>query len=270
MTRSSGRAYVKLTPLPGPTLTTIATPIEAYGELVMPEDAPAKPMPCPSFLIEHENGTILFDTGLSPKGLADPGGAFFGGLAERYGFELDPSLGVDAQLAAVGKTPGDIDYVIVSHLHYDHAGGAYLFPDATFIVGVGEFGFAYNAHGIRQPFFLSNDIEPIRGFRWVELDHDLDLFDDGSIQILRAPGHTPGSLAVAVDSHAGRFIITGDACHHRIEIETGIPFAMIDQVTAANSLRRLILLSRTWQAAIWVQHSQHHWDDYNTRCRGML
>lgn len=260
-------ATVTLTPLAGPTLTTIGTPVEAHGELMMPHDSPTKPMPCPAFLIEHERGTVLFDTGLSPRGLADSDGTFFGGLAERYGFELDPSLGIDAQLAAVGKKLSDIDYVVISHLHYDHVGGAYLFPDATLLVGAGEFGYAHNAGGIRRPFFLANDIDPIRGYRWVELDSDLDLFGDGSVVVLRAPGHTPGSLAIAVRSQAGGFIITGDACHHRIEIDTGLTFGMPDVLTATNSLRRLILLSKTWRAPIWVQHSQHHWDEYAAACR---
>jgi glyoxylase-like metal-dependent hydrolase (beta-lactamase superfamily II) len=257
---------VKLTPIPGITLTNVPNPVRVHDELIRPADGPANPMPCPSFLIEHDHGTVLFDAGISPKGLADPTGAFFGGLAERWGFELNPSFGIDTQLTRLGRGLTDIEFVIMSHLHYEHVGGAYLFPDATFIVGAGEFDYAYNTAGVKRSLFLPNDIEPIRGFRWVETDNDLDLFGDGSVNILQAPGHTPGSLAVAVRSQAGSFIISGDACHHRIEVETGIPCGMPDTLTATKSLRRLILLSRTWRAPIWVQHSQHHWDEYSALC----
>src|SRR4051794_30827122 len=81
-------------------------------------------MPCPSFLVEHERGFILFDSGLSPRGLADPEG-YFPDVARLFDLRPQPELGVDRQLAGLGLTPDRIAFVVPSHLHFDHTGGLY-------------------------------------------------------------------------------------------------------------------------------------------------
>ena len=98
--------------------------------------------PCPSYLIEHPKGLVLFDTGLSPRGIDDPD-AYFGILAQLYKMQFTADLAVDAQLRELGYSLDEISYVVPSHLHFDHAGGLYLFPDATLFVGVGELSYAY-------------------------------------------------------------------------------------------------------------------------------
>jgi N-acyl homoserine lactone hydrolase len=219
-------------------------------------------MPCPSFLIEHDRGLVLFDTGVSPKGLADPE-SYFPDIAKEFHIERRPDLGVDRQIGDLGYRLDRIKYVIPSHLHFDHAGGLYLFPASTFLIGTGEMGFAYSSDlAGGRPNFLLEDISPTRAFRWIEVAQDFDLFGDGSITLLYSPGHTPGSLALFVRLPNRNFILTGDTCHYPAEVELGIARVKFDSVTATRSLRRLLLLRDAWDAEFWIGHDMGHWQSW--------
>ncbi|MCU1362944.1 MAG: beta-lactamase domain protein [Acidimicrobiaceae bacterium] len=217
-------------------------------------------MPCPSFLIEHDRGLVLFDTGVSPRGLANPE-EYFPHLAERFQLERRPDLGVDYQIRGLGLRLEDVKYVVPSHLHFDHAGGLYLFPGSTFIVGEGEIEHAYmNSSG---PYFLLDDISPTRSFRWIEIGGDLDLFGDGSVSILFSPGHTPGSLALFVRLPDRNFILSGDSCHYPAEVQLGAARSPgADAPRATRSLQRLILLRDTWDAYFWIGHDMGQWQEW--------
>jgi glyoxylase-like metal-dependent hydrolase (beta-lactamase superfamily II) len=214
--------------------------------------------PCPSFLIEHARGLVLFDTGVSPKGLRDPE-AYFTEAIRRLNFACDPDLGVDAQILGLGYRLDQVKYVIPSHLHFDHAGGLYLFPNATFLIGEGELGFAYHPDDAERPYYLMEDIRPTRDFRWIETGADFDLFGDGSVIILFSPGHTPGSVALFVRLPQQNLILTGDACHYQHELDHGVADALHDHARGVASLRRLILLRDSWDAQIWVAHDNDQW-----------
>ena len=84
----------------------------------------------------------------------------------------------------------DVTHVVISHLHMDHIGGMYMFPNAKFFVGAGELPYAYWPAKYARSIFCLNDIMPARGFDWIELDQDTDLFGDGRLQMFITPGHT--------------------------------------------------------------------------------
>jgi len=247
--------------LPGAVFTKVPRPDFVNGRMMRLPTSVLQDMPCPSFLIEHPRGLVLFDTGISPKGLANPE-AYFPNLVDLFGFECRPDLGIDAQLRGLGLRPERITYVIPSHLHFDHAGGLYLFPNATFIVGAGEMGYAYRPDGGYQPYYLLDDLAPTRGFRWIEADSDFDLFGDGSVRVLLSPGHTPGSLALFVRLPNQNFILTGDACHYRSEVEHGVADNLHDEARGIHSLHRLILIRDAWDATLWVGHDPGDWDAF--------
>jgi len=248
----------RLWALPGAVLTGIPIAVVRDGVAVRDAAADICDMPCPSYLIEHSRGLVLFDTGVSPKGLSDPE-QYFPDLVARFGFDCRPELGLDAQLAALGYVPGDIKYVVPSHLHFDHAGGLYLFPHATFLIGAGEMEFAYRPDEATRTYFLLDDLQPTRAFRWIETDGDVDLFGDGSVLVVHSPGHTPGSVALFVRLPNRNLILTGDVCHFRTEVEHGIAGTLIDQVRGQRSLRRLILMRDAWDAQIWIGHDMDDW-----------
>jgi N-acyl homoserine lactone hydrolase len=256
-TRSTAR---RMWALPGAVLTARPRFMAVDGQLVQADQAPTHVnMPCPSYLIEHDRGLVLFDTGVSPKGLQDPE-TYFPAIAHEFDLQCRPELGVDRQITGLGYRLDHVTYVIPSHLHFDHAGGLYLFAGATFIIGAGEMGFAYESDAASgRPYFLLEDLRPTRSFRWVEIAGDLDLFGDGSIMLLSSPGHTPGSLALFVRLPNRNFILTGDACHFPAEVELGIARGGFDSIAATRSLRRLALLQETWDAHLWIAHDMDHW-----------
>jgi glyoxylase-like metal-dependent hydrolase (beta-lactamase superfamily II) len=198
---------------------------------------------------------------VSPKGLADPD-RYFPELVRQFGFDCKPELGVDVQLRGLGYRPEQVQYVIPSHLHFDHAGGLYLFARSTFVIGAREMGFAYHPDEGYRPYFLLEDLVPTRDFRWVETAHDLDLFGDGSVLVLYSPGHTPGSVALFVRLPNRNFILTGDTCHYRTEVDHGVADALADQAAGLQSLHRLILMRDAWDATIWIGHDPEDWADW--------
>jgi N-acyl homoserine lactone hydrolase len=247
--------------LPGALMTGRKRPIFRDGRMIKTPESQITDMPCPSFLIEHDRGLVLFDTGVSPKGLADPD-HYFPDLVAQFKFECRTELGVDAQIHDLGFSLERVAYVVPSHLHFDHAGGLYLFPNATFLIGKGEMSFAYHPDDATRGYFLLNDLIPTRAFRWIEIGSDFDLFGDGSVQLLFSPGHTPGSIALFVRLPTQNVILTGDTCHYQAEVARGVADSLHDQAQGLASLRRLVLIRDAWEARIWVGHDLDDWNDW--------
>ncbi len=94
-----------------------------------------------SYLIEHANGLILFDTGLNPAAADDPG-EYYPVLHNNMNLEFRTEQRLDRQIESLGFQLSDVTHVVVSHLHLDHAGGVYLFNKSEILVGPGELQYA--------------------------------------------------------------------------------------------------------------------------------
>lgn len=117
------------------------------------------------------------------------------------------------QLSAHGLEPGDIGYVLHTHLHHDHTGLDAHFPHAKLLVRRDELQYAA-APEFPVPFYDRTDIAALVGPLWkrVELlDADQELFT--GLRTVHTGGHTPGHQMVYVETDAGRAIITGDAAY---------------------------------------------------------
>jgi N-acyl homoserine lactone hydrolase len=160
--------------------------------------------PVPAYLIETESERILVDTGLHPDAV--------GARAQRYGgaealgpVELELPASVADQL-----DPATLTKVVLTHLHYDHAGGLGLFPDSVpVVVQRREWEAAHDAAAVARNFFQRVDYA-LAEDRIVLVDGDCDLVADGSIRLLLTPGHTPGHQSVQVGE---RLVIGGDVSH---------------------------------------------------------
>jgi glyoxylase-like metal-dependent hydrolase (beta-lactamase superfamily II) len=89
----------------------------------------------PTFLIEHDDGLVLVDTGLAPEAARDPI-ATYGEVGSQVSCTTD--LTVDSRLHPLGFAASDVSHVIVTHVHFDHTGGLRLFPDAALLLGEGD------------------------------------------------------------------------------------------------------------------------------------
>lgn len=83
----------------------------------------------------------------------------------------------------------------MSHLHYDHAGGIELFPEATVHTQSDELAFAFSAEAPRG-LYIRADFDG--AIRWRELRGERDLFGDGRIVCIPTPGHSPGHQSLLV------------------------------------------------------------------------
>lgn len=137
-------------------------------------------------------------------------------------------------LKRIGVDPATIDYVILTHLHWDHAGNNHLFPHAKFIVQQQELRYAYVPSRYFEKAFLSPQggyTPPFIHTRFDCVEGDVDLWE--GLQLLFCPGHTPGSQAVRVRTGQGWATIAGDAVFTYENLEKGIPPGFHINVDAA-------------------------------------
>ena len=222
--------------------------------------------PFPTFLIEHPEGLVLFDTGLSPDAAGDPA-SVYGAGATQSRIEYSREQRLDRQLREIGFEPSDIGHVVLSHLHFDHTGGMQLFPDAQFYLGAGELRYALNPDAHLCGLYRRDELEAARHLRLRELSGDHDLFGDAAISLLFLPGHSPGSLAVQVRLPGRTIILTGDIAHTRAAFESASPFPLDQDSTAAvRSIERLRALRDRSGAEVWIGHDPDDWLRYGPGC----
>jgi glyoxylase-like metal-dependent hydrolase (beta-lactamase superfamily II) len=140
----------------------------------------------------------------SRKILVDTGGSAPDG--KRWmPYERPPEQKLDAALAAIGVKPEDIDSVILTHLHWDHASNNDLFPRAKFFTQKLEYEQISDPSVTEIPGFI---LPLARKTRYELLEGDMKLFE--GVSVMLTPGHTRGHQCVLVDTGSGRHIIGGD------------------------------------------------------------
>jgi glyoxylase-like metal-dependent hydrolase (beta-lactamase superfamily II) len=219
-------------------------------------------VPCPIYLIEHSRGLVLFDTGVAPESWEDPR-AVYGGLLDAFQLDTPPENRIDRQLANYGFKPEDVTHVVVSHSHFDHTGGMHLFPHAEMYMSIEDIRYAFWPDPPYAGFFRGADLDRTRSFNWNPLSSDLDLFGDGSIQIIRTPGHTEGELALLVKLPSRTFLLTADAIHVRANLEHMVPCPVdLNTIASQQSIQRIKQLAAAHEADIWVMHDPGDWERF--------
>jgi N-acyl homoserine lactone hydrolase len=188
--------------------------------------APGKiDIPVGFFLIHHPKGNVLFDCGNNDKVITDPTwwGPNAAMLENPANHSRSPDVAIDAQLEKAGYKVSDVNFVILGHMHLDHAGNVAKFPTATLVYQRDEvINALWPKPGFAGPY-IPGDLAPLRSpvgspmparQKVIELTGDLDLFGDGSILIHRSVGHTPGSQQAVVHlPKTGAIVLTSDAAY---------------------------------------------------------
>ena len=126
-------------------------------------------LPIPSYLIEHPKGRALFDTGMNPQCRTDAAGRLGERVARLFGFEhYGADDDVKARLEAIDRDPAKVDFIINSHLHFDHVGGNELVPNATMVVQKREWQAAQDPETDAQVGFFKADFDHGHPLRQVE------------------------------------------------------------------------------------------------------
>ncbi len=144
---------------------------------------------------------------------------------------------VEAGLALLGLAPADVKDIIVSHMHYDHAGNRDMFPNARYHLQTEEMAFCAGpamCHSFARAPFEAADVQAMVGHlyadRVVFYDGDAELAP--GISIHRVGGHTRGLQVVRVATARGPVVLASDAAHFYANYEQGRPFPIVENVTA--------------------------------------
>ena len=206
-------------------------------------------MVVPCYLIRHPKGDLVWDTGV-PQAIADnPGGAAPGGIAVK--------VKLTDQLKQLNLTPADIEYVSVSHSHFDHIGNAGLFAASTWIVDADERTYAFRpgARADAKSFAAYSALETSKTVL-IEGDAIHDVFGDGSVTIHQTPGHTPGHTVLLVRLRkAGAVILTGDMWHiAESRAARRVPRFNVDRAMSLRSMDKIEALASANKARVILEH----------------
>jgi glyoxylase-like metal-dependent hydrolase (beta-lactamase superfamily II) len=202
-----------------------------------------------SYLVVHPKGTLQFDAG------AIPDSHFKGdGVTVTEGI-LSANRPLLPQLAAAGYRALDVTYLALSHYHSDHTANANEFASATWIVQKADHDwmFAAKPEGIIQPATYS----ALRNAKKRILDNeDLDVFGDGTVRLVSAPGHTPGHQVLFVRlPKRGPVLLGGDLYHYPEERTTGrIPTFEFNAEQSRAARAKVEALLKQSGAELWIEH----------------
>ncbi len=219
-----------------------------------------EPLPVHAFVVEHEAGRVLFDTGQSPAS-GEPGyfpGGLVGAIYQRQvrsTSAADETL--EAQLAAAGLAVGDLDLAALSHLHYDHAGNVAALAAAGVPVLVSEAEHALLAeakpemHGVLVDRIAPDgaDWRPVAFAPTGDAAIDAaggghDVFGDGALVLIPTPGHSPGSMSLLVRrGDRPPLLLVGDVTYDPHLLHEGVVPDVGDRATQRRTAERIRALA---------------------------
>lgn len=205
----------------------------------------------PCFLIRHPKGMLMWDMGLSEEIAKSPDGIDAGG----GNFHLSMKKTMTAQLADIGITPADVTFVAFSHLHFDHTGGANAFGASTWLMNKAELDAA-----LAEPPSVGMDPSTITAHKTAKVEllyGDRDVFGDGSVRILLAPGHTPGHQVLMLKlAKAGTVVLSGDLYHTRANrAQRRVPLINTNRADTLASFDRIEKIVKNTKARFVIQHA---------------
>ena len=167
-----------------------------------PDERHRIPLALRCLLIEAPDALILVDTGVGAKETDR--------FRDIYGVEnAGAPTRLEDAIRAAGHAPEDVDLVVNTHLHFDHAGGNTrlatsgepepAFPNARYLVQRGEYEFAHRNNERVRASYLPANYEPVgEAGRFEFLEGDVDVVP--GVRVVRTPGHTPHHQSVVIES----------------------------------------------------------------------
>ncbi len=201
------------------------------------------------YLVIHPKGLLIYDTGLSDRLVGRP---LYENVVDGYGqIKFNTLIG---QLADIGVRPVDIDYLVLSHYHWDHIGNANEFAGAMWLVYKGDHDQMFSKEARAYAWF--NQYSALEKSRTTVLKGDRDVFGDGTVVILATPGHTEGHCSLLVRlKNTGPVVLSGDLYHYAEERGLNrLPEEEKAMGTVESRQKIDELLQRTG-AKLWIGHS---------------
>jgi len=203
------------------------------------------------YLIKHAQGWMLWDTGNADRLAALPGGlSVAGGAITAY---MKKPLA--ESLKEIGVAPADIKHFAMSHAHGDHSGNANLFTAATLYVQTAEYRAMFGAEPQKYGFISAN-FDKLRANPAMLIHGDYDVFGDGSVTIMAAPGHTPGHQVLVVRlPKTGPVMLSGDMVHLQYSWTFGVaPSFNFDIPLSMRTIEAMKAYVQKAGVQLWINH----------------
>ncbi|MCB9611804.1 MAG: MBL fold metallo-hydrolase [Sandaracinus sp.] len=188
-------------------------PRPLWERWIAPDERNRIPLACRAMLVEEPSRRVLVEAGI---------GAFFApAMRDRFGVVESHHVLLES-LAALGVAPDDVDVIVLTHLHFDHAGGLLtpyaegqapelVFPKAKYVVGADAWERANHPHARDRASFipeLPGLLEATGRLEIVKGERSATLGDGWRLHF--SEGHTPGLLLPEVASDDGPIVFAGD------------------------------------------------------------
>jgi len=208
------------------------------------------------YVIQHPKGTLMWDAGLS-EALVPQEEPF---TSPDGNFTVSRSDSLKTQLKKIGLKPSDIDYLALSHTHFDHSGHAEAVPEATWLVQDSEYKWVMSKEiQEQQPDMYNavNDLKKVKKF-----SGDYDVFGDGTVVIKYLPGHTPGHCALFLDlPETGPLLLSGDLYHLSLNrLHKRVPIFNTDVKQTLASMDAFEAFAESTGARVVLQHSKEDFE----------
>ncbi len=226
-------------------------PKPLWSRRIPPDERNRIPLALRCLLVEAPNALVLIDTGVGNKE-SDK-------FHDIYGIENQGSpTRLEDAIRAAGFTPEDVDMVVSTHLHFDHAGGNTLvrpsgevvpsFPGAAYFVQEGELAFARRDNERIRASYLSANYDPVDAaglFRYIGQDGRVT----EGIEVVLTPGHTPFHQSVLIRSQGEAACFLADVCPTAAHVS--LPWIM------GYDLEPLVTLES--KRALWRRAAEENW-----------
>ena len=204
------------------------------------------------YLIVHPRGTLMWDTGVVPDSQVG---------TDARGANRAGKRTLKDQLAEIGYAPKDINFLGLSHYHFDHTGNANEFRDATWLVRKEERD-AMFAETQRPGVSVLNQYNLLKDSKTVILDQEeYDVFGDGTVIVKAAVGHTPGHQVLVVKlAQFGPVVLSGDLYHYREEraLRDRTPTFEFNSEQTIASRDKIEAYTKKIGGQLWIEHDLTH------------
>jgi glyoxylase-like metal-dependent hydrolase (beta-lactamase superfamily II) len=225
---------------------------------------------CPTlcYIIDHPDGRILWETGISSEWPTEWPAAWQG-VADLE--QVTPDVCLENSLKRRGYGPEDFRYLVMGHLHCDHAGGMRMFQEAGTEILVHEDEWAHvrtlESEGTLQDYYYSPaDLEMLKAKAPVLVPGDTEIAD--GVTLISVPGHTPGTMALQLElEHTGTVLLTSDALTYHESYgppEIGSPHTW-DTVAHRRSSARIRQIALEKEAYLFPGHDETGIRQYKTK-----
>lgn len=234
------------------------------NEIIMPETEEIRAknlrmeIPVYCVYIEHPDlGKILFDTGVSHEWQKSWNPTMKSLYKIRYLNALEEKL------AELGTSPEQIDLLIISHLHYDHAGNIRLFSNTKagrkIMISRSEAREAFVRVNLDDSgysgVYLKSEFCDLPGIGYQLIDGDVHLAD--GLDLFVQNGHTPGVIGMRIETEeSGTYIFCSDACYSALNFEppTKLPGLVMDPEGYVQNMERIRAMKEKYKARIVYAH----------------